>query len=102
MTTIVSKKIRRSAQGEDCTLRIPGVCNFDPETVVYCHLPSIAKGIGKKGNDIRGVYACFNCHSVLDRRVWDDDFEEVRWQESDRAWEETLLKLIEKGIVRVA
>lgn len=100
--TIVSRKIRNSARMEECTLRIPGVCNFNPETVVFCHLPSIAKGIGKKGNDIKGVYACSNCHDVLDRRHWHDPFEEERWEQCDRAWEETLLKLIGKNIVRVA
>ncbi|MBC7213069.1 MAG: DUF1364 family protein, partial [Pseudomonas sp.] len=29
---VVSKKVRESARGQDCTVRIPGICNFNPET----------------------------------------------------------------------
>ena len=96
---IVSKKIRNSAKGEECTLRIPGICNFDPDTTVFCHLPSKASGIGQKGNDYCGVYGCHNCHSVLDRRHWHQPFEDERWEQIHRAWEETLSRLIEKGLI---
>ncbi len=36
---VVSKKVRDSARGQDCTVRIPGTCNFDPATTVLAHLP---------------------------------------------------------------
>ena len=39
---VVSKKIRNSARGQDCALRIPGVCNFNPETTVLAHVGVIA------------------------------------------------------------
>ena len=29
--------IRKAAKGEQCTLNITGVCNYNPETVVLAH-----------------------------------------------------------------
>ena len=42
--------IRASARGEDCTLRIPMVCNRDRTTTVYCHSNRLehGKGMGLK------------------------------------------------------
>lgn len=64
-------KITESARGEDCTIRIPGVCNFDPATTVWCHGNGSAagKGIGMKAIDILGAYGCSACHAVYDRLV---------------------------------
>jgi len=31
-------KIRASAKGEDCQVRVEGVCNFNPETTILAHL----------------------------------------------------------------
>ena len=59
-------KITRSARGESCALRIPGVCNYDPATVVLCHAPCVDKGMGYKSPDWWGAYGCFSCHSHMD------------------------------------
>jgi hypothetical protein len=48
-------KLQRFAQGQDCTLRIPGVCNHDPEKVVLCHLKGA--GMATKTNDLLAVHA---------------------------------------------
>jgi len=60
--------IRRSAQGEDCTLRFPGICRNRTDTTVWAHSNQLAdgKGMGLKANDEAGCYACFECHSFLD------------------------------------
>ena len=65
----MSKKITDSAKGRDCTIRIPGVCNYRPETTVFAHINGIryGHGIGKK--TILGAYCCSSCHDVLDMRV---------------------------------
>ena len=63
-----SKKITDSAKGENCTLRIPGVCNFNPETTVFAHMPGT--GMALKSHDIHGCYACSDCHDWLDSRKW--------------------------------
>ena len=66
---IHSKKIRDAARGEQCTLRIPGVCRHDSETVVLAHPPVGNGGMGMKGSDIDGAFACNECHDVLDGRT---------------------------------
>jgi hypothetical protein len=62
--------IRRAARGEECTLRIPGVCNRDPATTVLCHSNRLAdgKGMGLKAPDSAACFACHACHDVLDGR----------------------------------
>lgn len=59
--------IRASARGEACTLRLP-VCNFNPETTVWCHSNRMAdgKGMGIKARDEEGCYGCSACHAFLD------------------------------------
>ena len=61
-------KIRQSARGEDCTINLEGVCNYDPATVVWCHSnrASDGKAMGRKADDDRGAYGCCNCHAVYD------------------------------------
>lgn len=62
--------IRRAARGQDCTLRMPGICNADPETTVLCHSNQLAdgKGMGLKAPDERACFGCSACHDVLDGR----------------------------------
>lgn len=62
--------MRRAARGEECTLRLPGVCNFDPETTVLCHSNRLAdgKGMGLKAPDTAACFGCSACHDVLDGR----------------------------------
>lgn len=67
--TLRSKKLRDSARGEDCTLRIPGHCNGDPATSVLCHLPFGGRGMGAKAPDHHAVIACSGCHDALDHRA---------------------------------
>ena len=61
-----SNAIRDSARGQDCCLRIPGVCLLDPATVVLCHLPGHIPGA--KGDDTHGVCGCRACHDRTDGR----------------------------------
>jgi len=63
-------KITKSARGEDCKVRIPGVCNFNAETTVLAHLNG--GGAGMKHNDIHGSYCCSSCHDELDGRIRSD------------------------------
>ena len=57
-------KITKSARGEDCTVRIEGICKNNTETTVYAHLNG--GGVGAKVSDAHGCYACFDCHEWLD------------------------------------
>jgi hypothetical protein len=66
-----SQAIRDSARGEECRIRLVGVCNCNPETTVWCHLPISEAGRGGalKGLDELGCYGCSACHDVVDGRA---------------------------------
>lgn len=89
-------KYTRSAKGERCLVRIPTVCNHNPETTVLAHLNG--GGMGMKRLSIHGAYACSDCHDVIDGRVL--------WLAADqvRMWHlegviRTQERMIEKGIL---
>lgn len=60
--------IRDSARGEECTVRIPGVCTFDAEKTIWSHAPfgAAGKGRGIKAIDLAGAYCCTACDAVID------------------------------------
>jgi len=58
--------IRKSAKGQDCQVRLNGICNHNPETVVLAHLNGA--GMAMKHEDMFGAYACSDCHDAIDRR----------------------------------
>lgn len=60
-------KLRKSAKGQECQVRIPNYCNFNPETTVLAHLNG--GGMGYKKHDLFGAFACSSCHDVIDGRV---------------------------------
>lgn len=63
-----SERLRRSAQGQPCTLRLPGICEGDSATTVLAHPPVANGGMSIKGSDLDGAFACARCHDVLDKR----------------------------------
>jgi len=65
---IRSSKVLRSAKGQPCSARFPGICNGNPETTVWAHLNGSAfgKGMGQKAHDVLGFHACSDCHSYYD------------------------------------
>ena len=93
----VSKKIRNSARGEDCSLRISPMCN-DGETVVLCHIGK-NRGIGIKCSDYFAIYACNHCHDILDGRTTESEPDYNIEEEKLRALEETQGKLFNKGLL---
>jgi hypothetical protein len=65
----VSTAIRKASAGQDCTLRIPGICRHDPAYTVGAHLRIFhLAGIAQKPDDLFIVDACDRCHDALDRR----------------------------------
>lgn len=61
-----SSKIRQSARGKDCQVRIPGCCNHNPETVIHAH--KNGGGMGMKEHDLLGARCCSACHDAVDGR----------------------------------
>lgn len=94
-------KITKSAQGQDCQVRIPGVCNHNPETTVLAHLNG--GGMGMKAPDWQGAYCCSACHSWLDGGWTNDDCATRRIR--DNAHYEAVFRtqalLIEQGLLEV-
>lgn len=101
---IRSEALRQSARGQDCTLRIPFVCNFDTRTVVLCHLPGHARGIGTKENDLHGAYGCAACHDLIDgRRPQPPGVTDAMVLDAMlRGLSETQARMVEAGLISVA
>ena len=97
---IRSKAIRNAAKGQDCTVNIVGVCNYNPETVVFAHYPSEGKGMGIKSSDLCGGFCCSNCHDQLDSRSGKLDYYEKEAY-MRRSMVRTLEKLADMGILTV-
>ena len=98
-------KLRKSAKMQQCTLQIPGVCNYDIETTVLAHLPD-ETGTGKMGgksDDWIACFACSDCHDVIDGRVKDphDKFHYDKEFFMRRAMIRTWRHWIEIGLVEV-
>ncbi len=91
--------ITKSARGEYCTL-ILGNCS-DDDTVVLCHIGK-NRGMAYKCSDHFAVYACSNCHDIIDGRAepmygWD-----MVDSAKLTALERTQQKLIDKGLLVIA
>jgi len=93
----MSSKIRESARGEACQMRLP-CCKPSPEgeTTVYAHLNG--GGMGAKVNDIHGFYACFECHVAYDQNLHGYDIELVKSM-ALAAVIKTQKILLEKGLM---
>lgn len=100
MAKIISKKARNSARDEECTFNIVGVCNYTPETTVFCHLSDETKGMGKKSDDLSAAYGCSACHDAVDGRVYSQELEEHRDWYSRRAMVRTWRRMVETGVVK--
>jgi len=96
--------ITESARGEECLVRIPGVCKYAPEYTIWSHCRHIAAGRGKgiKSVDLAGAYCCTACDAVYDgqaRRPKGMSKEQV-----DADWAmghfRTLVRMSEKGMLK--
>jgi hypothetical protein len=95
---IVSKKLRDSARNQPCLVRLPGICNFNPETTVLAHLNG--GGIGAKKSDTQAAFCCSACHDELDRRTRYMDAELVEL-EHRRGVERTQEYWVQNGFIKV-
>jgi hypothetical protein len=74
-------KLTRAARGRECQVRVPGVCNGNPETTVLAHfrMSGTRCGVGLKPNDLQGAWACSSCHDAIDgRRKTEFNSDELR------------------------
>lgn len=63
------RNLRTIAAGKPCSLRLPGVCNFNETSTVLAHIRrGNTAGGGMKPADINAVPLCSACHDVFDGR----------------------------------
>jgi len=64
-------KITESARGQDCQVRIIGVCKGDSAYTIWSHARhgSAGKGRGIKAIDECGAYACTACDLTYDGQL---------------------------------
>lgn len=97
---IRSKAIRTAAKGQRCTLNLPGICSYDADTVVLCHVHDETFGKGRKADDTSAFFGCFNCHTAYDlHRTGLDEVDLLKLEK--RAMQRTLRRLVLLGIVVV-
>lgn len=72
-------KLTKEARGRECQIRLPGICNHNPETTVLTHYRMAGTcGVGMKPNNLQAAWGCSACHDECDRRTRKMDNEEVR------------------------
>lgn len=81
-------------------IRIPGICNGNPETTVLCHVRMAGiTGTSTKAPDEIGAWGCSSCHDEVDRRSQKISFSEAFHYLLEGVIR-TLDVLIRRGIVR--
>lgn len=59
--------LRKLARGQECQIRLPGICNHDAATTVLCHVRQAGlTGMGQKAADLLGAWGCSDCHRAVD------------------------------------
>ena len=93
--------LRKSAQGEECTMR-SSVCNFNTETTVLCHLNEyeFGKGMGRKADDMAAFYGCSSCHDLYDGRTKQVESERHMNEMAYKAVIKTHIRMREKGVLK--
>lgn len=93
-----NQKILDAAEGEQCTMNSPW-CIGDPNSVCAAHsnMQLHGKGRGIKAHDLFVAFCCIGCHRYY------DESDAPRAEKEDlffRANARTLIRLIEKGILK--
>ena len=88
--------LRKLAKGRDCQIRLPGVCNFNPETTVLAHYRMAGlSGMGMKSPNLCAAWACSSCHAYVDTH---------RDDETARAFLEGVMRtigvLVKEGVLK--
>jgi len=94
-----SKKARRSARDEECTMNSPN-CNHDSRTTVLCHSNSQkhGKGTSIKASDEHSFYGCSGCNLWFDSMSAPKEEKERLYQKAHKRTQE---RFKEKGLIEV-
>lgn len=99
MTRIASRKYRDASRGQQCTLRIAGVCTGGGEDTVFAHIRDRHTGRSQKASDISGCDSCRACHARFDGQDGHPLSKEDRLFYALRGLQETLERRIAQGVV---
>ena len=96
----MTSKITESARDMPCQVRLEG-CMPENNTVVFAHMNG--GGMGTKQSDLFGMYACLNCHDIIDGRRHLDPPIESEWLEHQvlRAVIHTQKILLRKRLIQL-
>ncbi len=100
--TFECKELRDLARGQPCQANVPGVCNYDDSTSVWCHSDEQRHGKGKgiKAADPFGAICCSACHHWMHTdRIASRSEKQAVFRD---AFESTLLFLWSRGLIAVA
>ncbi|MBN9096065.1 MULTISPECIES: nuclease domain-containing protein [Pandoraea] len=83
------KRMLAACRGEQCYLRVPGICIPASDTVVPCHSneQQHGKGMGIKARDEFTVPGCLACHVWLDQGSAPRAERFSVWRAAYREWE---------------
>lgn len=96
-----SKKYRAAAKGQECTMNIAGICNYDSGTVVLCHFPDESHGMARKSVDISAGDCCSDCHDQIDGRAHSSEWDENKDFYLRRSQTRTILRRIAQNVIIV-
>lgn len=96
--SLILQALRNSARGEECQLRIPGVCSYDPAETVLAHLYPAGRSMGQKSPDWCATFACAHCHAAIDQHKLPHMQElEFAFRGMARTWQ----RWIELGLIQL-
>lgn len=102
---IRSRAYLAGARGENCKLRVAGVCCDERDTVVPCHVRDRHTGRSIKASDLSVIDGCWRCHEVFDGRAKMPDgqlMSNADWNfYALRGLQETIERRIEQAILSV-
>lgn len=85
-------------------VRIPGICNRDPDTTIAAHYRLAGMcGVGVKPLDVLSAHACSDCHDAIDSRTGTEDYTraELRLMHAE-ATLRTIDKLVREGRIQIS
>lgn len=95
------RDLRKLARGEECLIRVPGICCGNSETVVLCHIRMAGiTGFGLKAPDALAAYGCQPCHDFVDGRTQGLETHQQRRAYLLEGMARTQYKLIQSGVIR--
>lgn len=95
-------KLLKAANGQECSIQVPGVCIGGTETTVAAHSPfgEDGKSMGQKADDIFTADACMACHDYIDGRGGHSATAVDREYYFHRGLKRTLRNRIDRGILK--